>query len=530
MEKSSGNNVIKVGGGLILLILLILQGIPIINGIFVSFKDYSFFKGMSGSPFIGMLNFSRLMEDYHFWRILLNTVKLNLLYLVIVLILASLLAFSLVWLNRKMQNIFLSILLIPLFIPGSVLVHLCFTWFRGTMVLASHQWFPFVYAFLLAIKNVGIPTVFIMKTWQITKGHIKKSGFERLMAPLVFILVQFASILNTDMEIMHNLINPLVYNTGDTLGYYIYRMGFMQMHVGTAQAGWVIQLVIHMLFGFAAYVLLSKVLPQKPFFGISGNSGVGINETEGSHDLQTSNPAGFIFPAVFSLFLAWFVFKPLLADGTVSLVNRLTPVSGMFIASYVRYILIYGCIALLGIPISVGLAKSANVPGGFGRLTRIILVFFLLAGGLGMHQYLFYRSLGLFNTVFSLVLHYLFPIANSLVLAVMIAFKTGEEPGGNNNKGQNFSIWKSAFVLAMIQFITMWNSEYVPLVFISTQNGMPPVLLARSVAQGTGGPIDMGAVLGLDFLVTLLPVALFLIFRKLITEWILLSFTKGVNG
>ena len=223
-------------------------------------------------------------------------------------------------------------------------------------------------------------------------------------------------------------------------------------------------------------------------------------------DGHNINPIGYIIPVLFSLFLAWFVFKPLLIDGVSSLFKGMPPVNPMFIISYIRYVILYGLIALIGVPITYVLAKSAAYPGAFGSFTRIVLVFFILAGGMGMHQYLFYRSLGLFNTVFSIILYYLFPIANSLVLAVFITFKKENNP----DAGDGLSFWKPAFVLSLIQFTVMWNSEQVPLIFIARQELMPPVLMVRAVSQGMGGPVDTGAVMGVDFLVALLPVALFL--------------------
>jgi len=42
-----------------------------------------------------------------------------------------------------------------------------------------------------------------------------------------------------------------------------------------------------------------------------------------------------------------------------------------------------------------------------------------------------------------------------------------------------------------------------------------------------GGPVETGAVMGVDFLIAFLPVVLFLVFRRFFTEWVLLSFTKS---
>lgn len=523
MNRSAKNSAVIAAGAFILLILFILHGIPLFNGIVISFKDYNMMKGISGSPFTGLENISRLFENINFGRVLINTVRLNMLYLVMVLVLGCLLSVSLMTVQKRIRNIFLTIILIPLFIPGSILAHICISSFRGTNALLSPQIFPFIYAFLLAVKNAGIPTVLILKTWGTAKGLEEKTGFEKLMAPVAFVLIQLASILSTDADILTNLINPLVYETADTLDHFTYKMGFMQMQIGTTQAAWLIQVIVHVVLGFLVYNLLRLIAQRKPLLQDLKNGTDQASNPERPDGLHNINPIGYIIPVLFSLFLAWFVFKPLLIDGVSSLFKGMPPVNPMFIISYIRYVILYGLIALIGVPITYVLAKSAVYPGVFGSFTRIILVFFLLTGGLGMHQYLFYKSLGVFNTVFSLILYYLIPIANSLVLAVFITFKKENSP----DAGGGLSFWKPAFILSLIQFTIMWNSERAPLIFIARPELMPPVLMARAISQGMGGPVDTGAVMGVDFLIALLPIALFLIFRKFFTEWVLLSFTKS---
>jgi len=517
MDKSEKNGVVTAAGVFIILVLIILQGVPLINGIAVSFKEYNIMKGLAGSPFTGLENISRLFGNIHFRKVLFNTVRLNMLYLVTVLVLGCLLSVSLMAVHKKVRSILLTIILIPLFIPGGVLAHICISWFRGTDALVSPRLFPFIYAFLSAVKNAGIPTVFILKTWGTAKEREEKSGFEMVMAPVAFVLIQISSILSTNMDITANLTNPLVYETADTLDNFTYRTGFMQMQAGTAQAAWLVQAVVHVILGFAVYNILRMIARRKPLLK---DSEKGIEQTSDPETISgfRTNPAGYVIPALYSLFLAWFVFKPLLIDGFISLFNGTSAVNPVFVISYFRYVILYGLIALIGVPISVALAKSAAYPGAFGSFTRVILVFFVLAGGMGMHQYLFYKSLGIVNTVFSLILYYLVPVANSLVLAVIIAFRreNGPETGGD------ISVWKPAFVLALINFIVMWNSEQVPLIFIARQELMPTVLMTRTISQSLGG-----AVIGVDLLITLLPVVLFVIFRKFITEWVLLSFIKS---
>lgn len=530
MDKSSRNTVIIITACFLFLLLLIFKVIPLFSGFFVMLINYSPFKGFINSTFVGFRNFSMTFSNYAFWSALFNSIKINLLYLALVIALAYLLALSLRGLNKRLQNVFLSIILIPLFIPGSVMARIVFFWFKGTTVLASANSFPFVYAFTLAVKNVGIPSVFMLKTWQMQRGNIKKTGFEKLMAPLAFVLIQCTSILSTDMNIMQTLINPLVYKTSDVLDTYIYRIGFLGGGISQAQSVWFIQFFVHLVIGIIVYFLMRRVISWQSSFSTSN-----VPDASDAEDSKTIKPVGLVIPIIYSLFIVWFILKPLIVEGITGIFGIFSNFAGAFFVSYIKYIIIYGLIALIGVPITVVLAKSILIKGAFGKLSRAFHVLLLLAGGMGMHQYLFMRSLGLIDTAFALVLYYAFPIANSLVLAAILYFKKQEVE--NSNQMEEPSAWKPAFILGVIQFIVMWNSEHIPLIIFSRQENMLPLLFARTIMQLNPGSdmagnlvlqTDLSTLLySFDLFIVILPVTLFFIFRRRITEGILFAFTRN---
>jgi putative aldouronate transport system permease protein len=53
-----------------------------ITWLFIAFKKYNAFKGIAGSKWVGFSNFEKFMSDPYFWKILWNTIYLNLLMLV----------------------------------------------------------------------------------------------------------------------------------------------------------------------------------------------------------------------------------------------------------------------------------------------------------------------------------------------------------------------------------------------------------------------------------------------------------------
>jgi putative aldouronate transport system permease protein len=64
-----------------MLLILIFNYIPM-GGIIIAFKNYSIFKGVLASPWIGFANFRYLFNSRDFWRVLNNSVSISLLKLV----------------------------------------------------------------------------------------------------------------------------------------------------------------------------------------------------------------------------------------------------------------------------------------------------------------------------------------------------------------------------------------------------------------------------------------------------------------
>ena len=59
------------------ILLFVFNYVPI-YGIIIAFKDYNLFEGVFGSPWIGFSNFKWFLTDPAFWRVMANTIKINL--------------------------------------------------------------------------------------------------------------------------------------------------------------------------------------------------------------------------------------------------------------------------------------------------------------------------------------------------------------------------------------------------------------------------------------------------------------------
>lgn len=503
--KKGRNTGIAAGGSIILSLIILAKGIPLFNGIILAFKRFEMFKGIHGSNYVGLRNFTQMLNSFGFSLALTNTIRMNLIYIFLIGILSFILAFSLVKIDRRLQNFFLALILIPLFIPGTVIAHAAFKWFEGTTYLMDTKLFPYVYASLNTVKFIGIPTLFILKTRQ------REGCFTILRAPLLFFLVQITFILSTDFDILNTIINPLVYESGSTLDHLYYKSGIMMMKAGETQVIWLLQLLVHSILAAAAYLIMHSLYRQKKACSLQ-------SQNSPSERFIT---AGLVAPVIYALFIVVFVFKPLLYNGVTGLASGLPPLPVSFLKQYLIYILVFGITASLGFGIMLILGRCAGMEGIFGTFTRIVLIFMLIAGSAGIHNYLFIKGLNLTDTYLSFVLYYLFPIAGSLVLGLASAGKTALH--GN---AEGFGFVRSAFLLALLQFIIMWNSIYPMLLFTSRPEMFHPMMLIHQMTGQRGPDFSFNVILGYDLLMAVLPVSIFLIFRKHFGNILLLAYSK----
>ncbi len=90
-------------------------------GLIMAFKDFTPRKGILGSPFVGFKNFKFLFATSDLWRITRNTVGYNLIFIVLNLVMAVLLAVLLSQINsRRSAKLFQTIYIMPHFLSMAI--------------------------------------------------------------------------------------------------------------------------------------------------------------------------------------------------------------------------------------------------------------------------------------------------------------------------------------------------------------------------------------------------------------------------
>lgn len=159
----------------VIIYFVVFKYIPM-YGIVIAFKDYNVFKGITGSPWVGLKIFQKIFANKNFWNSIRNTFSLNLLTLAVsfpLTIMVSLMINEVM--HTRLKKIVQSILYLPHFISwvvvASIVVNL-FSQNGGTINLMLNQmginsvpflsdkyWWIFTYVISNVWKEIGWGTI-----------------------------------------------------------------------------------------------------------------------------------------------------------------------------------------------------------------------------------------------------------------------------------------------------------------------------------------------------------------------------------
>lgn len=243
-----------------LVFLLLFKYTPM-YGIVIAFQDFNIFGGISGSDWVGMAQFERLLQSDEFLQVLVNTLLISLYKITILFPIPIVIALMLnevrrMFFKRTIQTIiylphFLSWVIISgLFLnilsPTGGIVNEIIRSFGGEPIsfFTDNSLFRSLVVFTAGWKEIGwnaivfIAAIAGIEQEQYEAAAIDGAGRIRQMwsislpgmlptIVLMFIL-RIGSLLEAGTEQILTMYNPLVYETGDVIGTYVYRMGLGQ--------------------------------------------------------------------------------------------------------------------------------------------------------------------------------------------------------------------------------------------------------------------------------------------------------------
>ncbi len=250
------------------LIYLIVFHYATLYGILLAFNDYSASKGILGSPFVGLDNFRKLFELAKFKQVLGNTLIINFLRLVFAFPMPIILALML---NEVRCSIFKktaqTIVYLPHFISWVVIAGIMFDVLssdgllntiikqfggEGVQFLSNSKTFRPLLIISDIWKETGWGTIIYLAALTSLSpdyyeaalidgaGRIKQIIYITLplIAPTISIMLilRMGSMMSGGFDQVFNLLTPTVYDVGDIVDTYVYRIGIVDGRFSMATA------------------------------------------------------------------------------------------------------------------------------------------------------------------------------------------------------------------------------------------------------------------------------------------------------
>ena len=279
------------------ILMIIFSYIPM-AGILMAFESYRPMKGIFGSPFVGLDNFTRLFSANGIGQVMLNTVFIASMKILIGLLASVAFALllnelksrkfvritqTMVYLPYFLSWVILSGILIEILSPSSGVVNEAIVSFgiKPVYFLGNPVLFPYVLVATDIWKTFGYGTIVYLAAltaidpslyeaarvdganYSQQLRHITIPG----ITPIVILMSVLAlgNLLNAGFDQVFNLINPLVYKTGEILDLTVYNLGIKQASFALATAVGLIKSAISFVLIVTSYKLADRYAGYRIF-------------------------------------------------------------------------------------------------------------------------------------------------------------------------------------------------------------------------------------------------------------------------
>lgn len=275
-----------------LIFLLIFKYTPM-YGVVIAFQDFNIFEGISGSDWVGFEQFQKLIHSEEFAQVFTNTLLISVYKIVLLFPIPILIALilnevrvmvfkrtiqTIIYLPHFLSWVIISGLFITILSPSGGLINNIIQWFGGEPIsfFMSNSYFRSVVVFTAGWKEVGWNAiVFIAAISGIDQeqyeaasidgaGRIRKMLYISLPGILPTIVLMFilrlGNVLEAGTEQILTMYNPVVYQTGDVIGTFVYRVGLGKMDYSFSTAVGLFNSVVGFILVISGNYLSKKLL------------------------------------------------------------------------------------------------------------------------------------------------------------------------------------------------------------------------------------------------------------------------------
>lgn len=229
-------------------------------GVQIAFKDFMASKGINGSPWVGFKHFERFFNSYYFWRLIKNTVGINLYQMAIGFPIPIILALMMNEVrNDAFKRVVQTVTYAPHFISTVVLVGMMVSFLSPTTgivnivikalggqpisFMTEPAWFKTLYVFSGIWQNMGWNSIIYMAALAgidlqlheaaIVDGASRMQRIWHINIPgilptiIILFIMEAGKIMNLGFEKAFLMQNDLNIATGDVISTYVYRSGIL---------------------------------------------------------------------------------------------------------------------------------------------------------------------------------------------------------------------------------------------------------------------------------------------------------------
>ena len=279
------------------MIFLFLFHIIPMGGLIMAFQNFLPAKGLFGSAWVGLDNFKFMFMLPDSRQIFVNTIVIAVSKMILNLLVPLVFALMLNAVrNRFLKRTLQTIVYLPNFISwvilGSIIsdifskagiINILLSWIgiEPIIFLGSNRWFRVIVVLTDVWKGFGYNSIIFLaalagidptlyeasaidgasrskQTWYIT--------LPSLVSTVVLVgTLSLGNVLNAGFDQIFNLYNPLVYQTGDIIDTYVYRMGLENAQFSLATAVGMMKSVISFVLIIVSYKLAEKFANYRIF-------------------------------------------------------------------------------------------------------------------------------------------------------------------------------------------------------------------------------------------------------------------------
>ncbi len=257
-------------------------------GLSIAFKNYNAFLGFDKSPWVGFKYFQQFFHSIYLWRLVRNTLLINLYDLIFNFPAAIILALLLNEVQQKrFKKITQTITYMPYFISSVVLASMIVQFLSPSSGIVNHiiaalggerqyfmtqpESFRTIYTLMNLWKNIGWNSIIFLAAISGINGELYEActvdggGYLRRMwhitlpgisgTIIVLIIMRLGHVLDAGYETILLLQNNANMETSDVIGTYVYRRGLKGGEYSYATAVGMFQSVI----GFAMVIFANRL-------------------------------------------------------------------------------------------------------------------------------------------------------------------------------------------------------------------------------------------------------------------------------